>query len=230
MKSRFLTGSVALFLSVCLAGIASADIVVSEGLGSGAYTASSNYYVETLPDKAFDGDFSNMWNAGTWPMAWIEVDLGRPTDITQILMTVEQTPSYTDTVHEIWLSSSTIGADTSGAVLAQTLVGTTYTGQTLSVVFPTPKTAQHVQIRTISSPSWVAWREIQIMAPDRGTLNDCSPCLSWNNHGEYVRCVAQAVNALVLGGTVTDDEGDAIISSAAQSQVGKKGYIPPVCQ
>ncbi len=231
MKSRFLTGSLALFFSVCLAGIASADIVVSQGLGTGAYTASSSYYYfDATPDKAFDGDFGNMWNAGTYPVSWIEVDLGKPTDITQILMSVEQNPIDAYTVHEIWLSSSAIGADTSGAVLAQTLAGRTYNGQVLSVVFSSPKTAQHVQVRTTSSPSWVAWDEIQIMAPDRGALNACSPCLSWRNHGEYVSCVAQAVNALVLEGKMTADEGDGIVSTAAQSLVGKKGYLSPVCQ
>jgi len=230
MKSKFSAGCVALFLSVCLAGIASADIVVSEGLGSAAYTASSSYTMEFTPEKAFDGDFSNMWNSGTWPMSWIEVDLGKPTRITQILLSVEQTPADADTVHEIWLSSSMIGSDTSGAVLSYTPAGRTYDGQTLSVAFSNPPTAQHVQIRTISSPSWVAWNEIQIMAPDKGTLVECPPCQSWNNHGEYVRCTAHAVNALVSGGMLTQEDGDALISSAAQSQVGKKGYTLPSCQ
>jgi len=229
MKRRFSAVCVALFLSVCLAGIASADIVVSEGLGSAAYTASSSWNTYA-PDKAFDGDFGNMWNSGTWPMGWIEVDLGRPTVISQILLSVEQTPAPAYTKHEIWLSSSTIGADTSGAVLSYTLEGVTSLGQVLAAVFSNLPIAQHVQIRTVASPSWVAWREIQIMTPDTGSLAACSPCLSWKNHGDYVRCIAQAVNGLISGGTLTDDAGDAIVSSAAQSQVGKKGYTLPGCQ
>jgi len=230
MKSRLSAVCAALFLSVCIAGIASADIVVSEGLGSAAYTASSNFYSETMPEKAFDGDFSNMWNSGTWPMSWIEVDLGKPTRITQILLSVEQLPADANTVHEIWMSSSAIGNDTSGAVLATTLAGRTYDAQVLSAAFSIPPTAQHVQIRTISSPSWVAWNEIQIMAHDKGILAECPPCSSWNNHGAYVSCAAHAVEALVSGGILTAEEGDAIVSSAGQSQVGKKGYVDPVCQ
>jgi hypothetical protein len=63
-----------------------------------------------------------------------------------------------------------------------------------------------------------------------GDLGDCDPCEAWKNHGEYVRCTARAVEDLVTAGYLTEDEGDVIISSSAQSEIGKKGYIPPECQ
>lgn len=63
-----------------------------------------------------------------------------------------------------------------------------------------------------------------------GDLGDCWPCLSWKNHGQYVRCTAHSVEELVSLGILTEEEGDTIITSAAQSQIGKKDYISPECQ
>ena len=63
-----------------------------------------------------------------------------------------------------------------------------------------------------------------------GDLGDCSPCLDWKNHGQYVRCTAHTVNDLIDAGILTEDEGDAIMSYAAQSLIGKEGHIPPECE
>jgi hypothetical protein len=60
-----------------------------------------------------------------------------------------------------------------------------------------------------------------------GNLGDCSPCNEWRNHGEYIRCTSQAINVLVDGGALTEEEGDALVSSAARSDVGKKSFVPP---
>lgn len=60
-----------------------------------------------------------------------------------------------------------------------------------------------------------------------GDLGDCSPCNTWRNHGEYIRCTSQAVSLLVSGGALTEEEGDALVSSAARSDVGKKSFVPP---
>jgi hypothetical protein len=152
-------------LVVGLHDTAAADMLVSQGLGSSAYTASSTYLSNT-PDLAFDGNFSNMWNAGDYPVGWIEVNLGQLTYLTRVLLTVEQTPAITITTNEVWLSASSILTDTSGATLSHTFSGPTYDGQLLSVDFSTPILAQYIQIRTTSSLSWVAWNEIQIMAVD----------------------------------------------------------------
>ncbi len=56
-----------------------------------------------------------------------------------------------------------------------------------------------------------------------GSLGDCDdPTRIWKNHGQYVRCVAHEVNDLVAQGAITQDEGDGLVSSAAQSDTGKK--------
>ena len=63
-----------------------------------------------------------------------------------------------------------------------------------------------------------------------GNLGNCDPCFDWRNHGEYVRCVAHAAEDLVAGGGITQEEADELVSSAAKSDIGKKGFVPPECQ
>ena len=48
------------------------------------------------------------------------------------------------------------------------------------------------------------------------------PVPAWKNHGQYVRCVAQKAEWLTLGGLITTDAADAIVSAAAQSETGRK--------
>ena len=43
----------------------------------------------------------------------------------------------------------------------------------------------------------------------------------WKNHGKYVRCVAHESEEFVFQGDITEEEGDALVSEAAQSQCGK---------
>ncbi len=62
-----------------------------------------------------------------------------------------------------------------------------------------------------------------------GSLGDVDPCADWQNHGKYVRAVAHAVNDLVGAGLITEEEGDALVSSAAMSKIGKSGFVPPEC-
>ena len=62
-----------------------------------------------------------------------------------------------------------------------------------------------------------------------GSLGDCDPCFPWRNHGEYVRCVAHGVEALVLAGHLLEEQGDVLVMSAATSDVGKRNFVPPEC-
>ena len=59
-----------------------------------------------------------------------------------------------------------------------------------------------------------------------GDLGFCSPCDTWKSHGQYVRCVAQDAETLVNDGILTEEEGDALVTSSAQSSIGKKGFVP----
>jgi hypothetical protein len=55
-----------------------------------------------------------------------------------------------------------------------------------------------------------------------GSLGACDPNAEWRNHGQFVRCVAHETDVLIEAGILTQEEGDALINSAAQSDVGKK--------
>ena len=163
MQKNFLAGLATGLFMIGMVGGVNADILVSQGLETSAYSASHSWSSYT-PNFAFDGDYNTLWNSGSYPTEWVEVDLGQSTSITEILLTVSQSPSPRDTTHEIWTSSSSIGWDTSGATRSYTFTGLTSDRDLLSAVFATSLSAQHVQIRTTRSPSWVGWDEIQIMA------------------------------------------------------------------
>ena len=58
-------------------------------------------------------------------------------------------------------------------------------------------------------------------------VNGACPCddISWKNHGEYVSCVANAVEDLLLEDWIDQEEKGAIVSAAAKSECGKKSKI-----
>jgi hypothetical protein len=107
---------------------------------------------------AVDGDFGTLWNSGGGPLQWIQIDLGVPANIQEIRMTISQYPAGPST-HKILVKS------TSGDFsVAATFDGNTNDGDTL-VFTPNPplQNIQFIRIETISSPSWVAWREIEVI-------------------------------------------------------------------
>ena len=154
-----------------VAGISEAYTIVSQNLGGSAYSASS-VYSDCTPDKAFDGIWDNMWNAGIsgYPNrnAWIEVDLGQLRDVTRILLKVEQLPADLHTEHYILSSRSRIGTTITSAAIVATFHEDTSDGQLLEAVFTKAVTAQFIQVLSYStSPSYAAWNEIQIMTGNK---------------------------------------------------------------
>ena len=55
---------------------------------------------------------------------------------------------------------------------------------------------------------------------DDGTIL-CNPEDEWRNHGQFVSCVARAAEDLLKAELITEEEGDAIVSAAAGSDVGR---------
>lgn len=56
-------------------------------------------------------------------------------------------------------------------------------------------------------------------------IEDLCPCENqppWKNHGKYVSCTAKTAESFVELGLITEDDKDAIVSSAAQSTCGDK--------
>lgn len=107
---------------------------------------------------AVDGDFGTLWNSGGGPTQWIEIDLRNPATVTTIRLTVSQYPSGA-TIHQIW----TRGSNGSLELLHEFKGGTT-DGQTLEFIPTAPLAGiQFIRIVTVASPSWVAWREIEVI-------------------------------------------------------------------
>ncbi len=52
-------------------------------------------------------------------------------------------------------------------------------------------------------------------------LDATVPCSPWKNHGQYVRAVAHAVEAMVAEGSITDEQGEALVAERAQTDCGK---------
>ena len=106
---------------------------------------------------AIDGDLDSFWNATLPPMQWLSVSLGDLYLADRIEMVVAQTPAG-PTTHEIWLGN---GSGT--RTLYKRLINVhTEDGQTLDVAIEPARNINEVLIRTLDSPSWVAWREVRV--------------------------------------------------------------------
>jgi hypothetical protein len=121
---------------------------------------------QNTPDKAFDGDRDTMWNAGSHPPPdgtghWIEADLGAVRQLGGLLLVACQQPDG-PTTHEVWVSTEPMGGDRTKGKLVHTFKGQTKDHEVLRFDFPKSQSGRYVQIRTTSSPSWVAWLEIEL--------------------------------------------------------------------
>jgi hypothetical protein len=108
------------------------------------------------PGRAIDDLRSTIWNAGTGPPSWIEVHLQATSTVTRIRLIVEQSPAG-DTTHEVWVRRG-------GSLdLVHVFSAATSSGDVLSWVPAAPlDDVSAVRIVTTSTPSWVAWAEVQV--------------------------------------------------------------------
>lgn len=128
------------------------------GIDSGLARASS-YIPGSSPDRAFDEDPVTIWNTGSGPPQWIEVDLLKESQITGIDLTVAQDPAGR-TIHQIWARGNDLSTP---FVLLTEFDGQTEQGQKLVYAAPPGLAPQRqVRILTTLSPSWVAWEKITI--------------------------------------------------------------------
>lgn len=106
---------------------------------------------------AVDGDAGTLWNSGDGPPEWIQIDLGQPYTISAIRLVISQYPAGA-TVHQVWG-----GADAGSLSLLHEFSGPT--GEPGALEFkPSPvwTKVRYIKILTTQSPSWVAWREIEV--------------------------------------------------------------------
>jgi hypothetical protein len=103
---------------------------------------------------AIDGDRDTGWVSGGHPPQWIEVDLGAATPISRITLVVDQSPAG-HVVHRI-LGGPEADPTTELAVIDS---DAGY-GDVLEVTGEW--TVRFLRVETVSSPSWVAWLEIEV--------------------------------------------------------------------
>jgi hypothetical protein len=109
---------------------------------------------------AVDGLLGNWWGAGDFPPQWIEIGLQAPSSIGKIRLAVSQSPDG-ETTHRVWGKGASTGEEYQ---LLYEFRGFTTDGQVLEYSPPTPWTGiQFIKVETVVSPSWVSWREIEVI-------------------------------------------------------------------
>jgi hypothetical protein len=109
---------------------------------------------------AADGDPETVWNSGVDAAQWLQIDLGHATRVGRIRLVVSQYPQG-PTTHQIW-----VGADAGSLSLVYEFGANTKDSDVLEYAPATPLAdIRFVKIVTTRSPSWVAWREIEVLGP-----------------------------------------------------------------
>jgi hypothetical protein len=112
------------------------------------------------PSALIDGTANSSWNAGSPPKQWVQIDLGEALSIGKFRLTVAQSPEG-DTLHQIW-----VGSSAKELSLLHTFEGYTKDGDVLEFQPEVPvENVRVIRVVTVKSSSWVAWREIEALAP-----------------------------------------------------------------
>ena len=112
---------------------------------------------------AVDGDPETSWNSGGFPLQWIQIDLGQDYSIAEIRLTVAQSPAG-QTIHVVYGQ----GIGTSGEFdQLHIFSGTTADSDVLVFRPDEPmRGIRTIRIESTFSPSWVGWREIEVIAAE----------------------------------------------------------------
>lgn len=129
-------------------------------LALGKLARASRFLPEQPPSGAVDGSTRQWWGAGSFAPQWVQIDLGQPSTIGLIRLTITQSPAG-DTLHQLW------GGITSDHLsLLHTFEGYTVDAQVLEFKPEAPiENIRFLRVVTKKSPSWVGWQEIEVLAP-----------------------------------------------------------------
>jgi hypothetical protein len=110
--------------------------------------------------SAVDGDPGTSWSSGDDAPQWIEIDLGEPYDIREIRLLPSQYPAGV-TYHRVRGKGPGTGGN---FVELYIFNGETEDAKWLIYTAPEPWIGiQFVRIESAASPSWISWREIEIL-------------------------------------------------------------------
>jgi len=127
---------------------------VNLALGKSVTATHSN---QSPAENAVDGTGA-AWGAGAPPPQWITIDLGATYAVSAIRLSVGQYPNG-GTTHEVW-----VGDRWDGLQKVHVFDGVTSDGELLVFAPDAPlEDVRFVRIVTTHSPSWVAWKEIEVI-------------------------------------------------------------------
>ena len=121
-----------------------------------AVTASGTAQGNSAAKNVIDNDVTTQWSAGGSAPQWIQLDLGEEMTVSKIRLLTSQTPAGA-TTHQVSAGTTADKLDQIG-----TLDATTQDNQWLELALP-QSNIRYVKINTVKSPSWTAWREIEIV-------------------------------------------------------------------
>jgi len=151
------------YLLNLFAPVNQADICVpveipNDDLAYGKPVAASRSLSAEPPKNAVDDDVATQWGAGEGPVQWIQVDLEGSYRITEFRLLVAQYPAG-NTIHRVQVRS--LSSDTFQTI--HEFNGSTNDNEWLVFAPDTPlENVAQIRIQTVASPSWVAWKEIQV--------------------------------------------------------------------
>jgi hypothetical protein len=120
--------------------------------------AASSTLSGSSPDFVDDGiysDGSRIWNAGRGAPAWIAFDFGSSRRVLAIRLVPAQYPVSGPMTHYIYTGDS-FPPQNIAAVTDET------TTNRHPIIRTFDKMGRFVQVRTVASSSWVAWREVEL--------------------------------------------------------------------
>jgi hypothetical protein len=118
----------------------------------------THFLIEQPHIHAVDGNLNNLWNSGEFPSEWIEIDLGSESLVDRVRLLVSQSPAG-NTVHQLFFADQERNYS-----LAHMFSRFTSDNQWLEYIPNSmPNDVRYVLVLTIDSPSWVAWREIEVI-------------------------------------------------------------------
>lgn len=135
-------------------------VLPGRNLALGKQVTVSAALPDQTPQMAVDGDPNTQWSSGAYPMQWIEIDLGSAQSIGEFRLTVGQWPAG-DTIHQLW-----VGSTQDSMTMLHEFKGREFDFDVINYVPNTPlRDIRYVRVVTTNSPSWVSWREIEVLAP-----------------------------------------------------------------
>jgi len=132
--------------------------IPTDNLAYNKPVTASKSLTEEPPSQVVDDNAGTQWSAGEGPVQWIQIDLQGQYRITKIELLISQYPAG-DTVHRVQVRASEADAYETVYEFNESTADNEW-------LFFRPETplehVNQIRIETIDSPSWVAWKEIQV--------------------------------------------------------------------